>query len=234
MINIKPFVCAEGDFSIDVADFLIRQANSALIERGVFKLVLSGGRTPVGIFDELVIRQEEVEWSKVELFWLDERCVPVDSDQSNFGNCKRSLINRLKVKPKYFPMYHSGKTEACANEYERVLKACCESEEFPQFDLILLGVGVDGHVASIFPNSGALNEVKRWVVSSVAPVAPLERITLTFPVINAAKNIVIIAKGKEKKWVFDAFYSEKIDKMIPVNGIERKKNIHWFLGEELK
>lgn len=199
-------------FAPDVADYIISQAADNIKHKGCFRLVLSGGRTPLSIFECLVDKQNLLDWSKVELYWLDERCVPIDSAESNFGNCFRVLIERLDKKPEYYPMYEAGSSEMAAMSYEKLLKKKFDSREL-SFDLVLIGVGADGHVASIFTEDDCACD-SRWVMSTESPNPPYQRVTLTLPVINQVNVKLFIVKGSDKKWVFDACTSG-IKKAIP-------------------
>lgn len=222
---MKHIEASREDFASDVGNYIIGKASDCIKQKGSFRLVLSGGRTPLNIFDHLVKKQHEFDWSKVELYWLDERCVPIESSDSNFGNCLRCLIDKLDDKPMYYPMYEAGSPEAAANAYERLLREKFDSN-YPGFDLVLLGVGPDGHVASIFPNSDYAGH-SCWVMSTESPNPPHQRVTLTLPVINQIDVKLFIVKGDDKKWVFDACVSNTF-KNIPACKIEDKSSNTWF------
>lgn len=220
-------------FAKSVSDFIVEKAVQSISERGLFRLVLSGGRTPVSIFQELVKNQDLIDWEKVKLFWVDERCVPVDSPDSNYGTCRRFLLDQLEVQPESYPMYRSGPPTDAAQKYESVLKQFASCEKGFVSDLVLLGVGVDGHVASLFPGACELQEEKRWVVASTSPFPPSERISMTFPVINCARNCLFILKGAEKKWVFEACSAEQPDLSIPACNVSPASGeTDWFVSFE--
>lgn len=223
---MKHIKASEDNFASNVGDYIISQAVDCLKKKSCFKLVLSGGRTPLSIFEYLVEKQDQLDWSKVELYWLDERCVSIDSPDSNFGNCLRTLIERLEVKPKYYPMYEAESPEAAANTYERLLRERFRPDQ-PDFDLVLIGVGPDGHIASIFPeNDYACDSC--WVMSTESPNPPHQRVTLTIPVINQINVKLFIVKGDDKKWVFDACMSNSLEN-IPACQIDGRLNeTVWF------
>jgi 6-phosphogluconolactonase len=229
--QIDSFYLTKAEYFSVVADYIIKEAKYSINNFGLFKLLLSGGNTPIGIFKELVNKQNKMDWGRVELYWVDERCVPISSLDSNYGNCKKYLINNLVDKPKSYPMYKSKPIGESINEYQRLLKKKITTSSCNFFDLALLGIGADGHVASIFPNTEGVNEKGVWVVPSVAPAPPAERMSLTFPIINSTKKNIILAKGAEKKWVFDAYISEKNDQIIPALQIRPVSgDLVWFVS----
>ena len=210
---------AETDYFSVVADRVIEEAKYFIQNLGVFRLLLSGGNTPLGIFKELVNRQNKMDWGRVELYWVDERCVPISSVDSNYGNCKRSLIDNLKVKPVSYPMYLDGKIQSAVDQYQKLLSDKFDNN--PVFDLALLGMGEDGHVASIFPDSNAINEEELFVVPSHSPVPPGKRITLTLGVISSSKKCIFLSKGMKKKWVYESC----------IKDLNRKKNVPVFYAQ---
>ena len=233
--QVDTFQLTNAEYFPIVADYIIKEAKYSISNFGLFKLLLSGGNTPIGIFKELVNKQDKMDWSKVELYWVDERCVPINSVDSNYGNCKKYLINHLVDKPKSYPMYKEKSIRESIKEYQRLLKKKITSSSCNFFDLALLGVGTDGHVASIFPNTKGANEKNVWVMPSVAPTFPTERMSLTFPIINLTKKIVILAKGAEKKWVFDICIEGCDNKKIPAKNIRPIfGNITWFVSFEFE
>lgn len=228
---MKHYSLQDNEFAKVVANYILDEANKSILASGVFTLVLSGGNTPILIFKELVKKQKEVDWRKIEIYWVDERCVPVNSVESNYGNCKKYLIDKIENEPKVYPMYFSGSPQNAAKKYQQLLEINFKNKKKPEFDLILLGVGSDGHVASIFPETDELNEVAKWVIETNSPFFPKDRISLTFPVINSTKKILIIAKGNEKKWVYDACAKTTVDLSVPACNINPDEgDIIWFVS----
>jgi len=191
--------------ALEAADRFVESARSAIDANGVFRVALSGGTTPNGVFP--VLRSEphvgRVDWSRVEFFWGDERTVPPDDPESNFGTAYRMLISRLPgVRPESIHRMQAEvpDLEAAALAYEAELRLAfgVRGNAVPEFDLIWLGLGPDGHTASLFPGSHALHITDRWVMPNWAPAREMWRMTLTYTVIDAAKEVVFLATGANK------------------------------------
>lgn len=136
-------------------------------------------------------------WDKVHIFWSDERFVPADDADSNYGMAKRALLDHVPCPAANVHAMPTGRAaEAAASSYERTLRDFFGDE--PRFDVMLLGIGADGHTASLFPHSPAIHELTDWVLATVAPVKPATRLTLTFPVINASRATFVLAAGADK------------------------------------
>ncbi|MFN2419321.1 MAG: 6-phosphogluconolactonase [Candidatus Limnocylindria bacterium] len=187
------------------ADRFVSVARSAVAERGVFRVALSGGGTPKQVYPLLLepARRDAVEWASVEFFWGDERAVPPDHPESNFGVAYGMLISQLPdVQP---DRVHRMPAEApdldaaaLSHESELRLAFSARGEGPPAFDLIWLGMGPDGHTASLFPGSAGLDEDRRWVIGNWAPSQGAWRMTLTFPVLNAGRNVLFVVTGADK------------------------------------
>lgn len=188
-----------------VADRFVEHAAGAIEARGVFRVALSGGGTPKSVYPLLLEpeRRDAVDWSRVEFFWGDERTVPPDDPESNFGVAYHMLIaqlpdvrqDRIHRMPAEAPDLHAA---ALSYESELRLAFGARGDEPPAFDLIWLGMGPDGHTASLFPGSDALDETERWVVGNWAPEPQAWRMTLTFPVLNAARAVIFAVEGANK------------------------------------
>jgi 6-phosphogluconolactonase len=155
-------------------------------------IVLTGGSTPKRS-DELAAELEP-DWSRTSLWWGDERCVPTDDDRSNYGMARDALLDRLERTPRavHRMMGELGK-DAGAAEYERRLA------ELEAFDLVLLGLGPDSHIASLYPNQPTLDETQRRVVGAEAFLDPyVDRITLTLPALRAAREVIFLVEGEDK------------------------------------
>ncbi len=176
-------------------------AAAAVSERGTFRTALSGGRTPLGFYCHMS-RRREMPWAETEVFQVDERFVPPGSDESNLRMLRRSLLSGGRVKPAGLhgiPTDGASADEA-ARRYEEDLRESFGREAaWPVFDLVLLGIGRDGHTASLFPGGPELEERQRWVVASSSPAGARERITLTLPVLNSARNVFFLATGAQKR-----------------------------------
>ncbi len=187
------------------ADRFVRAAHDAIEERGVFRVALSGGGTPKQVYPLLLepSRRDAVDWSNVEFFWGDERTVPPDHPDSNFGVAYRMLISHLpNVRPDRIHRMPAEAPDldaaALSHESELRLAFGARGSEPPLFDLIWLGMGPDGHTASLFPGSTGLDERERWVIGNWAPSQDAWRMTLTFPVLNAAREVLFVVTGADK------------------------------------
>jgi 6-phosphogluconolactonase len=191
------------------ADRIVRAARNAIRRRGRFMLALSGGSTPRLVYPLLASRPriDSVDWSRVEFFWGDERAVPPDHPESNFGLADTLLLEHLPgVRP---ASVHRMPADArdpdvAAERYEAELRRAFDvrpsSSRRPMFDLIWLGMGPDGHTASLFPGASTLAERKRWVLPATAPKSsPVTgRMTFTLPLINAARAVMFVMAGADK------------------------------------
>ena len=188
------------------ADRFVAAARAAIDERGVLRVALSGGSTPKAVYPLLVRepRVERVDWSRVEWFWGDDRSVPPDDPESNFGVANDLLLSKLPgVRPDRvhrMPSDASDLDEA-ARAYEATLRRVFDPRDGqpPAFDLIWLGMGPDGHTASLFPGSEGLGVDDRWVIPNWAPALETWRMTLTFPVLHAARLVLFVAAGRDKE-----------------------------------
>ena len=197
----------------DSADAVAREAANRFIaivadaieRQGIARVALSGGSTPKRVCPLLLepARRDAVDWSAVEFFWGDERAVPPDHPESNFGVAYFMLISQLpNVRPDrvHRMQAEAPDLDAAALAYETELRLAfgVRGDIPPAFDLIWLGMGSDGHTASLFPGSPALDETERWVVPSWAPAREEARMTLTFPVLNAARETIFVVNGADK------------------------------------
>lgn len=183
------------------AKTLVNTLQESLAQRGEANLVLSGGSTPKTVFNEISREPTVLPWDKVYVFWSDERCVPPDHPESNYGMAKANLLDKVPIPAQnVFRMLGEIDPEAAARDYEETISAHFYKRE-RRFDLILLGLGDDGHTASLFPNTPALNEVDRWVVSNPHPYTDSTRLTLTYPALNVSRKIIFLITGHNKSQV---------------------------------
>jgi 6-phosphogluconolactonase len=181
-------------------DLFIASAGSAIEERGVFSVALSGGSTPEMLYAGLAEpdRQAGIDWANIHLFFGDERHVPPDHPDSNFLRVKQILLDEVSIPTENV---HRVKAEMeprmAAFSYEDELRAFF-CDEWPRFDLVLLGMGHDGHTASLFPKTAGINEEQRWFIANQVPSQGGWRLTLTKHAINAARKIVVLVSGDSK------------------------------------
>ena len=182
------------------ADIFVEQARRAVMEKGQFTLALTGGSSPVELHKMLAQEPylSQVDWGKCFVFWGDERWVPLHDERSNARMAFETLLNHVPVpKEQIFPMWSKDKApQEHAAEYERQLQLVLGKQGV--FDLIFLGMGDDGHTASLFPGTEVLNEEAAWVKAYYLDPQQMYRITLTAPLINRAKNIVFLVNGEKK------------------------------------
>ena len=212
-------------FEAAAAEFAA-QATEAVRARGRFTVALSGGSTPKGLYS-LLATKPGIPWDKIYFFWGDERHVPPDHPDSNYRMANEALLSRIPAPPDHiFRMRAEEKdADAAALQYEQTLNEVFHLSpgQFPRFDLILLGLGSDGHAASLFPDSAALNETRRLVVANWVEKFKTDRLTFTFPVINAAACVIFLASGPDKAAILHEVLENQAanlpsQKVQPTNG----------------
>jgi 6-phosphogluconolactonase len=183
------------------ANRFVELARAAIDERGRFSVALAGGSTPKRAYELLASDEykDHLDWSKVHIFFGDERCVPPDDAESNYRMANEAMLSRLPIPPQNIHrMQGAGDAVANARLYEDELRTYFNDASWPSFDLILLGMGEDGHTASLFPGSPALNEQLSWVAANWAEKFNTFRITLTALAINHAAHAVFLVTGENK------------------------------------
>jgi len=176
------------------ADEVLRAAAEALAARGTFSIALSGGNTPRETYRTLARRGSETDFARWEVFLADERVVPAADERSNGRLVRETLLAGAESPPRFHAVpTELGDPAAVARAYERELRGALE-----RIDLVLLGVGTDGHTASLFPGDPALDETARWVAPAGLDT-DLPRVTLTYPALAGARHIVLLARGAEKR-----------------------------------
>ena len=186
--------------SCGAATLFAQQAGRALKDRGRFTVALSGGHTPLGAYELLAQPpfRDRVAWDQTHVFWGDERCVPSEDPRNNARVARLLLLERVPIPPSQIhPISCDRSPKEAAQEYEDLLRSFFDATP-PCFDLILLGLGEDGHTASLFPHAPILTEGKRWVTEVKVPQQELYRVTLTPPVINQAAVVAFLVAGVAK------------------------------------
>ena len=202
-----------------------------------FNLALSGGRTPKHLFKYLSDHyQDKIQWDKINFFWGDERCVPPDSDESNYKMAFENLLSKVRIpQQSIFRIRGEDNPVEEAKRYSDVVKKIVKGEkEIPVFDLVMLGLGEDGHTASIFPDQLQLFSDDKIYSAASHPVTGQRRVTITGKVINNAHNIVFIVTGKSKSVVVAEILINKIEsKKYPASFVKPTKGkLIWLLDKE--
>lgn len=230
-------ICADVDeLSVRAAEATVRTVNEAA--RGVSRcsLVLSGGSTPRTLYGLLASRfQKEIPWAQVHIFWGDERYVPPVDPRSNYRMAKEALLDHVPCPPaNVHPMpTHLPSPDAAARQYEATLRRFFAGER-PCFDLVLLGLGADGHTASLFPGSPVLAETTRWVRAVSASADPQTRLTLTWPALTGARNIHVLVAGSDKAHALRHVFGDAADaRLYPAARIRLAEgSVIWWVDRE--
>jgi 6-phosphogluconolactonase len=200
----SPRIVRTQNFAADAAPFILEQARAAIAERGLFRIALSGGNTPRAVHMEMVRQAGDLPWDKVQVTFGDERCVPPADAQSNYRMARESLVDPAAIPAgNVFRIRGEIDPQTAARETEEKLRAFAARLGEPRYrhDLLLLGLGEDGHTASLFPGSPALEETERDVIPATGPKPPPQRITFTFPLINSARHICFLVNDASKETV---------------------------------
>ena len=234
MPQIEVFRDAD-ELSTQAAREFSELAENAIAARGRFAVALSGGSTPKKMFQQL--ENISMDWRYIHLFWVDERCVPPDHPDSNYRMTAEVLLNHIEIPERNVHRIQGELSpEQAVLVYEKELRGFFE-EQLPVFDLILLGLGSDGHTASLFPGSPALQDKERWVVEvkhNTPPPPLVDRVTLTFPVLKQAGEVIFLVSGKEKSGILSKiFKSSSISDPIPVSELsDNQSNTRWFIDRD--
>lgn len=224
---MKPDIIHSKDFVNDAVALIEREAQAAIAERGAFSLALSGGNTPKPVYAALAARP--LDWSKVLITFGDERCVPPDDARSNYRMARESFLDHAPI-PAENVLRLRGELDPAeaARAYEAELRARAGGGTF-RHDLILLGMGDDGHTASLFPGTPALAERERLIVENFVPKVDMWRLTFTYPLLDAARHVCFLVNSQGKDAVLDEVFSGKSDypsaKVAPTDG-----RLTWLLG----
>jgi 6-phosphogluconolactonase len=214
------------------AEMIVQAGQKAIAKSGRYMLALSGGHTPKPIFRCLAMStlNSQLDWSRVHIFWTDERCVSPDHPDSNYGAASKELLKHVPAKHVFRMQGELSEPKQAALEYEKTLmqEFGIKDGEIPRFDLILLGLGEDGHVASLFPGSSVLDESKRLTVAPYVPQLKSHRITLTIPVLNHARCCLFVVSGQSKCRIFKQVRDrDNQDIMLPAHAV--KGRITWLV-----
>ncbi len=254
---MKPEVRRYSDLealSDSAAEFICAEAQECQEARGLFTLVFAGGKTPELLYQNLVQPSFNLRmpWSHTHFFWGDERCVRPDHPESNFGMVSRALISKVPIPPQNVHRIEAenGTPGEVAGAYERTLRrffgpadngsptpsSSLKEQSFPSFDLVVLGMGKDGHTASLFPGDPVVEERERWVAAVPNPRGspPVPRVTLTLPVINTGRYVLFLVSGAEKRDVVRLILNDPraASRLYPAARVCPEGRLVWFIDEE--
>ncbi len=203
--HLSLYVTADEEaMAHEAATIIAAQCAEAIAKRGIFTIALSGGKTPIPLYRLLSTPQwtKAMDWSKTVVYWADERCVPPESEDSNYRLARTELLSRVEA-TRFYRMKGEDTPQAAALAYAKMLADhfCLIPGEFPRFDCILLGVGTDGHTASLFSGDPALMDTEHLVADVYHPKQKTPRLTLTLPVLNNARCCIVLASGRIKNHV---------------------------------
>ncbi len=201
---LRVFADAEAVSQAAAVEF-VQVARAAIAARGHFYVALSGGSTPQRLYQLLAEPpyRDQIAWNAVEVFWGDERAVPADHKDSNYHMARQALLDHVPLPPNQIHRIEAerGDRDQAARDYQTAMASAFDIDAAgppPSFDLVLLGMGGDGHTASLFPNTSALQETERWIAPNFVPKFAADRLTLTYPVINAARDVLFLVAGADK------------------------------------
>lgn len=224
------------ELALAAAKLVIESAGRAIQERGEFRLALAGGSTPRDTYQRLAGADlaPMVSWRNVQLFWGDERCVPPNHPESNFHMARDSLLDKVPI-PQANVHRIQGELEPrrAARAYIEELQAVFDGRRRPRFDLILLGMGADGHTASLFPDSSAVRETRKWAVAYYVEKVAAWRVTLTPPVLNAARQVVFLVAGSAKaERLHEVLRGERDPERLPAQIVRPKDgSVVWMVDQ---
>ena len=220
------------NFANDAANFVLDLARKALAERNEFRIALSGGNTPRPVHSEIARIGRDLPWDRVLITFGDERCVPPDDDESNFKMARETLLLPGAVPDKsVLRMRGEIEPHLAAQEYqdEVDLLATQRGEQIYQHDLILLGLGPDGHTASLFPETAALDEMNQRVAANFVPKLNTWRLTFTFPLINHARHICFLVNANKNADLIERVIEG--DPKVPASRVKPGNGtLTWILG----
>lgn len=199
----------------------VRTAGETIAERGRFLVVFSGGTTPIALYR--LLAEAPLDWSKIHIFWGDEHCVPVDDVGNNYGEARKALLDQISIPEQNVHRIKSELSpEEAAEDYARVLKEFADPPlAWPRFDLALIGMGEDGHIASLFPGSPVEASAPVIAVRADYHERPANRVTLTPPVFNSARHIIFLVSGVSKSAVLaSVLKGENRPEMLPAQRIK--------------
>jgi len=217
------------------ADAIEIAAHRAVATRGRFTLALSGGSTPRALLQLMAAEyRARIPWAAADLFFGDERCVPPAHPDSNFGMARDALLQHIDgLEARTHRIVGELGPDVAATDYGRLLRTCFPGADAVTFDVVLLGIGTDGHTASLFPGSPVLDERRHWVMPAEAPpeASTRARVTLTYPALNAALEALILCAGATKRPILSRLNAAGLEaeKLFPVARVRARKRVWWLI-----
>jgi 6-phosphogluconolactonase len=184
------------EFSNEIISCVINNYHSSILKKGFYTLVLTGGNTPLSVFD-ILATEKRIDWKKVYIFWADERCVPQSNSDNNYYNAYQRFIKHHDFGG-VFPINTNLSPEQAAKDYENTIQSFFRENKIDNFDTVLLGMGMDGHIASIFDSKKKTND---FIVNTLA--SNYERVSMTLEFINTTKDKILMLRGKKKIDLFN-------------------------------
>jgi 6-phosphogluconolactonase len=216
-----------------VAEQFVRLTTDAVQARGRCTVALTGGSSPKGVYRLLGAPsfRARVQWTEIHFFWGDERHVPPDHPDSNYRMAVEAMLSHVPVPPANVHRMRGELPDAerAAREYEDEIRRCVDGQPTPRFDLLHLGIGPDGHIASLFPGSAGLEERQRVCVANWVAKLNVYRITLTLPVLNAARVVTLIATGAAKASIVQRALQEPGESPLPAHLIQPADGELWWM-----
>jgi 6-phosphogluconolactonase len=218
------------------AERIVARARESIARRGRFLLSLAGGATPKPLYELLATPpfSTQIDWPHVHVFWGDERCVPPDDPESNYRMAREGLLDHVQLPPtNVHRIRGEDEPSEAAADYEDVLAGFFGSRDIvlqASFDLVLLGMGADGHTASLFPGSAAARETRRWVVASPGPQPGHWRVSLTPVLLNAAEDVTFLVSGANKADRLKDVLEDRRPDLLPAQLIRPTHGaLHWMI-----
>ena len=223
------------ELAVAGADEFARSAGEATRGGGLFRVALAGGSTPRALYRRLTRppHRGAIRWERILFFWGDERCVPPGEERSNYRMARETLLDPLRIPPRrVFRMKGEEDPARAALAYEDRIRRHVPGRP-PRFDLVLLGLGEDGHTASLFPGTAALAETRRLVAENYAPKLGEWRITLTYRALNASRRVIFLVSGAKKAGVAAKIVKKQRNyQALPASGVSpRRGSLLWLLDE---
>lgn len=234
---LEPIICRDlDDLSQQAARFCLQRATESVADHGCFFIALAGGSTPKRLYQTLSQAPylDQWPWSQTHVYFGDERSVPCDHADSNVRMAGENLLHKVPIPKSNVHVLHGDLSHLrqSAADYEQDIRRHLprNPQGMPQFDLILLGMGDDGHTASLFPNTCILHESQRWVAANFVPQLNTWRVSMTLPLINNASHVALLVAGADKQQRLREIFTSK-QNQYPVQAVRAHQQTLWFLDQ---